>query len=99
MKIAVQTDDTGQVIGLATVYGDAQLQLAGWQEVEADPYFNTNNYSEWKVSKGRLVKSGSGLTPLEENQKAIVTLTQQAIQAQAALKQLTKLQAQNEAKK
>lgn len=80
MKIAVQTDETGQVIGYSTIYSDEQLTIAGWQEIEADPYFNAENYADWKVVKGQLVKKASGMTPLEESQMAVTALTQQNIQ-------------------
>jgi hypothetical protein len=77
MKIAVQTDETGQVVGYSTIYSDEQLEIAGWQELEADPYFNAGNYADWKVVKGQLVKKDSGMTPLEESQMAVTALTQQ----------------------
>lgn len=95
MKIAVQTDDTGQVISLATVYSEEQLQLAGWHEVEADPNFNSENFREWKLDGNRLVKIQSGMTPTEENQAAITALTQQNVQLQQAVTELTKLQSKN----
>lgn len=95
MKIVVQTDDTGQVINLATVYSEEQLQLAGWQEVEADPNFNSENFREWKLDGNRLVKIQSGMTPTEENQAAITALTQQNVQLQQAVTELTKLQSKN----
>ncbi|RHW46073.1 hypothetical protein DS832_06910 [Bombilactobacillus bombi] len=79
MKIAVQTNETGQVIGYSTVYDKEQLQIAGWQEVEADPYFNGDNYSDWKVVNGKLVKTKTNMTPLEEAQAAVTALTQQNI--------------------
>lgn len=95
MKIAVQTDDTGQVISLATAYGEKQLQVSGWQEVEADPNFNSENFREWKLDGNRLVKIQSGMTPTEENQAAITALTQQNVQLQQAVTELTKLQSKN----
>lgn len=74
MKIAVQTDDKDAVIGFASTYDEDQLQVSGWQEVEADPNFNSENFQEWKVANGHLVKIASGLTPLQELQQANINL-------------------------
>lgn len=98
MKIAIKTDDKGQVVSLATVYGEKQLQVSGWQEVEADPNFNAENFREWKLDGNRLVKIASGMTPTEENQAAITTLTQQNLQLQQAITELTKMQLTNQSK-
>lgn len=95
MKIAIQTDDKGQVVSLATAYGEKQLQVSGWQEVEADPNFNSENFREWELDGNRLVKIQSGMTPTEENQAAITALTQQNVQLQQAVTELTKLQSKN----
>lgn len=88
MKIAVQTNDTGQVIGLSTVYSQDQLKISGWQEVEADPNFNSENSREWKAVGGHLVKISSGLTPLQELQQANVNLQLQLNESLATTKQL-----------
>lgn len=88
MKIAVQTDDKDAVIGFARVYSKEQLQVSGWQEVEADPNFNSENFQEWKVDNGHLVKIASGLTPLQELQKANVNLQLQLNESLATTKQL-----------
>ncbi|RHW51335.1 hypothetical protein DS831_04755 [Bombilactobacillus bombi] len=80
MKIAVQTDETGQVVGYSTIYDAGQLKITGWQEIEADPYFNAGNYADWKVVNSQLVKKDTGMTPLEESQMAVTALTQQNIQ-------------------
>lgn len=98
MKIAIKTDDKGQVVSLATVYGEKQLQVSGWQEVEADPNFNAENFREWELDGNRLVKIASGMTPTEENQAAITTLTQQNLQLQQAITELTKMQLTNQSK-
>lgn len=98
MKIAIKTDDKGQVVSLATVYGEKQLQVSGWQEVEADPNFNAENFREWKLDGNRLVKIQSGMTPTEENQAAITTLTQENLQLQQAITELTKMQLTNQSK-
>ena len=98
MKIAIKTDDKGQVVSLATVYGEKQLQVSGWQEVEADPNFNSENFREWKLDGNRLVKIASGMTPTEENQAAITTLTQENLQLQQAITELTKMQLTNQSK-
>lgn len=98
MKIAIKTDDKGQVVSLATVYGEKQLQVSGWQEVEADPNFNAENFREWKLDGNRLVKIASGMTPTEENQAAITTLTQENLQLQQAITELTKMQLTNQSK-
>ena len=88
MKIAVQINDTGQVVGLSTVYSERQLQISGWQELEADPNFNSENFREWKVDNGNLVKIASGLTPLQELQQANVNLQLQLNESLATTKQL-----------
>lgn len=88
MKIAVQINDTGQVVGLSTVYSEKQLQVSGWQELEADPNFNSENFREWKVANGHLVKISSGLTPLQELQQANVNLQLQLNESLATTKQL-----------
>ena len=98
MKIAIKTDDKGQVVSLATVYGEKQLQVSGWQEVEADPNFNAENFREWELDGNRLVKIASGMTPTEENQAAITTLTQENLQLQQAITELTKMQLTNQSK-
>lgn len=88
MKIAVQTDDKDAVIGFASTYSKDQLQVSGWQEVEADPNFNSENFREWKVDNGNLVKIASGLTPLQELQRANVNLQLQLNESLATTKQL-----------
>ena len=88
MKIAVQTDDKDAVIGFARVYSKEQLQVSGWQELEADPNFNSENFREWKVDNGNLVKIASGLTPLQELQRANVNLQLQLNESLATTKQL-----------
>lgn len=88
MKIAVQTDDKDAVIGFARVYSEEQLQVSGWQELEADPNFNSENFQEWKVANGHLVKISSGLTPLQELQQANVNLQLQLNESLATTKQL-----------
>ena len=88
MKIAVQTDDKAAVIGFASVYSEEQLQVSGWQELEADPNFNSENFREWKVDNGNLVKIASGLTPLQELQRANVNLQLQLNESLATTKQL-----------
>lgn len=88
MKIAVQTDDKDAVIGFASTYSKDQLQVSGWQEVEADPNFNSDNFQEWKVANGHLVKISSGLTPLQELQQANVNLQLQLNESLATTKQL-----------
>ena len=88
MKIAVQTDEKNAVIGFASVYSEEQLQVSGWQEVEADPNFNSENFQEWKVATGHLVKISSGLTPLQELQQANVNLQLQLNESLATTKQL-----------
>lgn len=98
MKIAVQTNDKDCVIGFAEIYSEAQLQIPGWQEVEADPNFNAENFREWKLNGNRLVKIASGMTPAEENQAAITALTLQNVQLQQAITELTKMQLTNQSK-
>lgn len=88
MKIAVQTDDKDAVIGFASTYSKDQLQVSGWQELEADPNFNSENFREWKVDNGNLVKIASGLTPLQELQRANVNLQLQLNESLATTKQL-----------
>lgn len=88
MKIAVQTDEKDAVIGFASVYSEEQLQVSGWQELEADPNFNSENFREWKVDNGHLVKIASGLTPLQELQRANVNLQLQLNESLATTKQL-----------
>lgn len=88
MKIAVQTDDKDAVIGFASTYSKDQLQVSGWQELEADPNFNSENFREWKVDNGHLVKIASGLTPLQELQQANVNLQLQLNESLATTKQL-----------
>ena len=88
MKIAVQTDEKDAVIGFASVYSEEQLQVSGWQELEADPNFNSENFQEWKVANGHLVKISSGLTPLQELQRANVNLQLQLNESLATTKQL-----------
>lgn len=88
MKIAVQTDDKAAVIGFASTYSEEQLQVSGWQELEADPNFNSENFQEWKVANGHLVKISSGLTPLQELQQANVNLQLQLNESLATTKQL-----------
>ena len=88
MKIAIKTDDKGQVVSLATVYGEKQLQVSGWQEVEADPNFNAANFREWKVVADRLVKIASGLSPMDELRQSNVNMLLQLNTAVAANKQL-----------
>ena len=88
MKIAVQTDDKAAVIGFASTYSEEQLQVSGWQELEADPNFNSENFREWKVDNGNLVKIASGLTPLQELQRANVNLQLQLNESLATTKQL-----------
>lgn len=88
MKIAVQTDETGQVVGYSTIYDAGQLKITGWQELEADPNFNSENFREWKVDNGHLVKIASGLTPLQELQQANVNLQLQLNESLATTKQL-----------
>ena len=88
MKIAVQTDDKDAVVGFASVYSEEQLQVSGWQELEADPNFNSENFREWKVDNGNLVKISSGLTPLQELQRANVNLQLQLNESLATTKQL-----------
>lgn len=88
MKIAVQTDDKDAVIGFASTYSKDQLQVSGWQELEADPNFNSENFREWKVDNGNLVKIASGLTPLQELQQANVNLQLQLNESLATTKQL-----------
>lgn len=88
MKIAVQTDDKDAVIGFASTYSAEQLQVSGWQELEADPNFNSENFREWKVANGHLVKIASGLTPLQELQRANVNLQLQLNESLATTKQL-----------
>ncbi|MCT6826949.1 hypothetical protein [Bombilactobacillus mellifer] len=88
MKIAVQINDKDAVIGFASVYSEEQLQISGWQEVEADPNFNSGNVREWKVANGNLVKIASGLTPLQELQQANVNLQLQLNESLATTKQL-----------
>ena len=88
MKIAIKTDDKGQVVSLATVYGEKQLQVSGWQEVEADPNFNAENFREWELDGNRLVKIASGLSPMDELRQANVNMLLQLNTALAANKQL-----------
>lgn len=88
MKIAVQTNDKDAVIGFASTYSKDQLQVSGWQELEADPNFNSENFREWKVDNGNLVKIASGLTPLQELQRANVNLQLQLNESLATTKQL-----------
>lgn len=88
MKIAVQTDEKNAVIGFASTYSKDQLQVSGWQELEADPNFNSENFREWKVDNGNLVKIASGLTPLQELQQANVNLQLQLNESLATTKQL-----------
>lgn len=88
MKIAVQTNDKDAVVGFASTYDEDQLQVSGWQEVEADPNFNSENFQEWKVDNGHLVKIASGLTPLQELQQANVNLQLQLNESLATTKQL-----------
>lgn len=88
MKIAVQTNDKNAVIGFASTYSKDQLQVSGWQELEADPNFNSDNFREWKVDNGNLVKIASGLTPLQELQQANVNLQLQLNESLATTKQL-----------
>lgn len=88
MKIAVQTDDKDAVVGFASTYSEDQLQVSGWQEVEADPNFNSKNFQEWKITNGHLVKIASGLTPLQELQRANVNLQLQLNESLATTKQL-----------
>ena len=88
MKIAVQTDEKNAVIGFASTYSKDQLQVSGWQELEADPNFNSENFREWKVDNGHLVKIASGLTPLQELQQANVNLQLQLNESLATTKQL-----------
>lgn len=88
MKIAVQTDDKDAVIGFASVYSEEQLQVSGWQELEADPNFNSENFREWKVANGHLVKISSGMTPLQELQQANVNLQLQLSNSLNTIKQL-----------
>lgn len=88
MKIAVQINDKDAVIGFASTYSKDQLQVSGWQEVEADPNFNSENFREWKVDNGNLVKIASGLTPLQELQQANVNLQLQLNESLATTKQL-----------
>ena len=88
MKIAVKTDDKDAVVGFASTYSKDQLQVSGWQEVEADPNFNSENFQEWKVANGHLVKISSGLTPLQELQRANVNLQLQLNESLATTKQL-----------
>ena len=88
MKIAVKTDDKDAVIGFASVYSEEQLHVSGWQELEADPNFNSENFQEWKVANGHLVKISSGLTPLQELQRANVNLQLQLNESLATTKQL-----------
>lgn len=88
MKIAVQTDNKQIVKGYSIDYPQEQLQVSGWQEVEADPNFNSENFQEWKVDNGHLVKIASGLTPLQELQRANVNLQLQLNESLATTKQL-----------
>ena len=88
MKIAVQTDEKDAVIGFASVYSEEQLQVSGWQELEADPNFNSENFREWKVANGHLVKISSGMTPLQELQQANVNLQLQLSNSLNTIKQL-----------
>ncbi len=88
MKIAVQINDKDAVIGFASTYSADQLQISGWQEVEADPNFNSGNVREWKLVNGNLVKIASGLTPLQELQQANVNLQLQLNESLATTKQL-----------
>lgn len=88
MKIAVQTDDKDWVIGFAEIYSEAQLQISGWQEVEADPNFNAENIQQWKITAGHLVKSASGLSPMDELRQANVNMLLQVNTTLAANKQL-----------
>ncbi len=88
MKIAVRTDDQNYVIGFAEVYSSEQIKFSDWQEVEADPNFNSENFQEWKVDNGHLVKISSGLTPLQELQQANVNLQLQLNESLATTKQL-----------
>lgn len=88
MKIAVRTDDQNYVIGFAEVYSSEQIKFSDWQELEADPNFNSENFQEWKVANGHLVKISSGLTPLQELQQANVNLQLQLNESLATTKQL-----------
>ena len=88
MKIAVRTDDQNYVIGFAEVYSSEQIKFSDWQELEADPNFNSENFQEWKVDNGHLVKISSGLTPLQELQQANVNLQLQLNESLATTKQL-----------
>lgn len=88
MKIAVRTDDQNYVIGFAEVYSSEQIKFSDWQELEADPNFNSENFQEWKVDNGHLVKISSGLTPLQELQQANINLQLQLNDSLATTKQL-----------
>lgn len=88
MKIAVRTDDQNYVIGFAEVYSSEQVKFSDWQELEADPNFNSENFQEWKVDNGHLVKISSGLTPLQELQQANINLQLQLNDSLATTKQL-----------
>ena len=88
MKIAVQTDNKQIVKGYSIDYPQEQLQVSGWQEVEADPNFNSENSREWKAVGGHLVKIASGLTPLQELQQANVNLQLQLSNSLNTIKQL-----------
>ncbi|WP_294605990.1 hypothetical protein [uncultured Lactobacillus sp.] len=88
MKIAVQINDQNAVIGFANVYSEEQLQTPGWQEVEADPNFNAENFREWELDGNRLVKIASGLSPMDELRQANVNMLLQLNTALAANKQL-----------
>lgn len=88
MKIAVQTNENNALLGYSTVYAEEQLQISGWQEVEADPNFNSENFREWKVANGHLVKISSGMTPLQELQQANVNLQLQLSNSLNTIKQL-----------
>lgn len=88
MKIAVRTDEQNYVIGFAEVYSSEQIKFSDWQELEADPNFNSENFQEWKVDNGHLVKISSGLTPLQELQQANINLQLQLNDSLATTKQL-----------
>lgn len=88
MKIAVETDNKQIVKSYSIDYPQEQLQVSGWQEVEADPNFNSENFREWKVANGHLVKISSGMTPLQELQQANVNLQLQLSNSLNTIKQL-----------
>lgn len=90
-QIAVILNENSQVKEIAEFpYSMSQKASDGWRMVEKDVHISNDNCTEWTIrdDDNKLVHISTGLTPDEENKKAISELTKNDLNGQLTNAQL-----------